>query len=350
MALEDYLNQISQNMGQAPRDRRISESFYGLNIVGRNAPIALNTENHGYTFFTRPCMNLSYDNLAVDRLMSNLLMENPDSMQRMIRAYLDPMAHRNDLKCPGVDPLNPFIPLLSNNLISLTGWEDFTLGTFTSTPGVYREAYSYVDDIPYSYGTYDLTGTFRNLTGDPITFMMLVWGWYQGLVYEGRLMPYPELVMLNEIDYNTRIYRLVMDSTRTYVTRIAATGASFPMTAPIGNAFNFTGDGSESPFQTANDQVSISFRCMGFTYYDHILIYEFNDLVEDFNPLMRADNRDRAMQELKPWEKEYFNYRSYPRINPLNMKLEWWTSKADYEQAKAGVIRQSNTSAVEASQ
>lgn len=341
MALEDYLRQIAQNAGLAPRDRTIADSFYGINILGRNAPIALNTENHGFTFFTRPCMNLSYDNLSVDRLLSNLLMENQDSMQRMIRAYLDPLAHQNDLVCPGVDALNPFISILSNNLVSLSGWDDFTIGTHTSSPGLYREVYSYVDDVPYQYQSYDLQASFRNISGDPITFLFLVWCWYMGLVYEGRLMPYPELVLLNELDYCTRIYRLITDSTRTYVTRIGACGAAFPISAPISSIFNFSGDGSESPFTTVQENISVNFRCMGFTYFDHILVFEFNQLMEDFNPLMRENARASEMQELKPWEREYFSHRSYPRINPTTMKLEWWTTKAYYESQRGGILRQS---------
>jgi hypothetical protein len=339
MALDDYLNQISRNIGQAPRDRTISDSFYGLNIVGRNAPIAVNTENHGFTFFTRPSLNLSYDNLAVDRVLSNLLMENPYSVQRMIRCYLDPRLPLQGITSPGVDNLNPFIPLLSNNLISLSGWPDFTLNTQTTQPGLYREAYSYVDDVPYNYESFDIQASFRNISGDPISFMFLLWGWYMGLVYEGRLMPYPDHVLYNRVDYNTRIYRLIMDKTRTYVTRIGACGASFPMTAPIGNIFNFEGDGSETPFTTANDQISVNFRCMGFTYYDHILIYEFNTVGELFNASMRDGERQRNMVKLHPAEREYFNYHAYPRINEATMELEWWVFKNYYESQKGNVLR-----------
>lgn len=337
MALDEYLAQIARNLGQSPRNKAISNAFYGLNITGRNGPIPVNTENHGYTFFTRPALNLSYDNLIVDRVMSNLLVEEPHSVQRMVRALLDPELKKSGLNTPGVDHLNPFIPLLSNNLISLSGWPDFTLNTHTSQPGLYREAYSYVDDVPYNYETFDLQASFRNLSGDPISFMLLMWGWYMGLVYEGRLMPYPDYVLYNEIDYNTRIYRLIMDKSRRYVTRIGATGASFPMAAPIGNIFNFEGDGSETPFPTANDQITVSFRCMGFTYYDNILVHEFNRLGEMYNIQMRDYNRPSEMQLLHPAEREYFNYSAYPRINPLNMELEWWVEKELYAKEVANV-------------
>ena len=341
MAVDDYISRITRNIGQMPMDQSISNSFYGLNIVGRNAPIPGNTENHGYTFFTRPAMNMSYDNLVVDRVLSNLLQENRYSVQRMIRLYLDPWLEKEGIESPGVDNMNPFIPLLSNNLVSLSGWPDFTLQTQSTAPGLYRESYSYIDDVPYNYEVYSLQANFRNILGDPISFMFLMWGWYMGLVYEGRIMPYPEMVMNNEIDYQTRIYRLIMDKSRTYVTRIGATGASFPVVAHIGNIFNFEGDGSESPFTTVNDQISMSFQCMGFTYYDHILIYEFNTLGEMRNPNMREELREEKMHKLSPFEKEFFNYHAYPRINEMTMELEWWVFKHVYEDERDNIIRNS---------
>ncbi|QBX32245.1 virion structural protein [Pseudomonas phage PA1C] len=338
MALSDYLTQITQNIGMSPRDRSIEDSFKGLNITGRNNAISLNTENHGYTFFTRPLLNLAEDNCMVDRRLSMILNPNPQSIERMVRAYLDPRAHSagGTAWCGGVDPLNPFIPLLSNNLISLTGWEDFTINLGTTTPGVYRDVMSYVDDVPYQYNTYDLQATFRNIAGDPITWMFKIWLVYMGLNREGRILPYPDLLMLNEYDANTRIYRLVMDSTKTFVTRIAACGAALPMNAPTGQIINFTGDGAETPFQTASDQLNFSFRCMGMTIYDHILIYEFNDLVETFNPLMRDNNRGRLTQKLRQHEKKWFNFQAYPYINSANMELEWHVPKSIYDQMAGG--------------
>ena len=338
MALTDYLKQISQNIGMSPRDQSIDDSFKGLNITGRNNAISLNTENHGYTFFTKPLLNLSDQNCMVDRRLSQVLNPNALSIGRMVRAHLDPRAHKNGGTswCAGVDPLNPFIPLLSNNLISLTGWEDFTLNLATTTAGVYRDAMSYVDDVPYQYNTFDLQATFRNISGDPISWMFYIWLVYMGLSREGRTLPYPDLLLLNEYDANTRIYRLVMDSTKTFVTRIAACGAALPMNSPTGQIMNFTGDGSETPFQTASDQLNFSFRCMGMTIYDHILVYEFNDLVETFNGLMKDGNRGRLTVKLQQHEKQWFNFLAYPYINPANMELEWHVSEQTYRERVGG--------------
>lgn len=341
MTTASYLDQIALNAGMPLRDRAISNTFYGLDPVGRNAPIPVNRENHGYTFFTRPMMNMSYNNLIVNRVLSNLLSENPKSLSRMIRATFDPyhqLADYANFRSEGIDNLNPFIPLLSNNLISLSGWPDFTLNTHTSQPGLYREAYSYVDDIPYNYEVFDLQASFRNLSGDPISFMMLMWGWYMGLVYEGVIMPYPELILLNEIDYNTRIYRLIMNADKTHVTRIGATGAAFPITAPIGNIFNFEGDGSQTPFTTANDQISVNFRCMGFIYYDNILVYQFNRTMEIFNANMSDRNRENYYVKLHRSERDYFRYSVYPRINPETMELEWWVDKTLYNNERGNIF------------
>lgn len=343
MALSDYLDQISRNSGQAPRDVTVKNSFANLSILGKNAPINLNTENNGYTFFTRPCMNLAYDNVMVDRRLSQLLVENVDSIERAIRSYLDPWGQWNGLKSSIVDPLNPFIPLLSNNLISISGFPDMTTNVATTTPGIYRDVSIYIDDVPYQYEAYDIQASFRNIAGDPITYLSYMWQTYGKAVREGICMPYPEMIFLNEADYNTRIYRLVMDSTRTYVYRIMACGAAIPTAAAVGVNASFSGDGPESPFTTANEQITIPFRAVGFTVYDHILIYEFNTLVEMFNPWMRDENRNngRLMHKLNPWEKEYFNaVNKYPWINPITMELEWWIKIEQYNQEVNGNINQ----------
>ncbi len=353
MSLDKYISEISRNLGRSDRNRILHDSFRGINIIGRNAPIPLNTENHGFTFFTRPTMNMHRENLMVDRVLSTLLAQDPFSVQRSIRAYFDPFAHRrggaeDGIIAPSVDTRNPFINLLGNNLVSLSGLQDFVINTHTSTPGIYRESYSYVDDIPYNYTTYDFQCTFRNIIGDPITYMMLMWGWYMGLIYEGRIMPYPQFIINRVIDYQTRVYRLITDPSRTYVTRIAAVNAAFPLTAPTGNIFNFSGDGSETPFTTSSEQITVNFRGIGFTQYDYILVYEFNELVRKFNPLMNEEDLERGrrsggytsgnMVKLQGHEREYFNYDAFPWIVETTMELEWWVDRVTYERDVSNIV------------
>ncbi len=358
---------VSRFSGLGALSQSTANSFIGINHRGLGNPLPANTDSHGLTFFTRPRMNLSYDNLAMDRKLSMLLTEDQSSLPRAIRVLLDPKGEEDVYTVEGrkvvrsvtsklVDTRNPFIPLLTNNLISLTGWPDPVVAYFDSTPGPHREVYSIVDDAIDNYGAYDLTATFRNVAGDPITLLFNVWIRYMSLVYQGRLMPYPDAVLENELDYNTRIYRLVLDPSRQYVQKIAACGAAFPVSSAMGSAFDFS---SDSPFVSDRaTQISIPFHCNGAEYQDPILIREFNDIVFLFNsdmaavslynddPIARRRNeragvsaRAGKMVKLKKEELRYFNYYGYPYIHPRSLELQWWVYRTDYD----AIMRQINT-------
>ena len=66
----------------------------GFNYLRRGQPMVLNTrDNMGFTFFTRPILNLTYDNLSnVDSLVS--LRNAPEnSIPSYVRATLDSWSH-----------------------------------------------------------------------------------------------------------------------------------------------------------------------------------------------------------------------------------------------------------------
>jgi hypothetical protein len=215
--------------------------------------------------------------------------------------------------------------------------------TYTSRAGVQKEEFSMVDSTAKMYQAFDLSCNFRNIVGDPIGYMFHVWTQYASLVRTGTFDPHPEMILENEIDYNTRIYRLILDPSRTYVLRIGACGAAFPTTNSIGSTFNYATD---KPFNRDTDQLSITFRAMGAMYYDPLLIRQFNRTVMMFNPAMftTAGNdrgssddpngdelRKSTMVKLNAVEKPMFNYQGYPRINPYTSELEWWVPKSDYD-------------------
>lgn len=272
--------------------------------------------------------------------MGPLLTKQAASIQRVIRMYLDPRLGASDsaLQSPFVDNKNAFMPLLTNHCISCTGWQDVLLDTYTSQPGAYREVYTQTDGVFKNYTTYDISATFRSMPGDPILQLMLFWEFYQAAVFEGKLIPYPDFLVQNEIDYNTRIYRLVLDQSKQYVQKIACTGASFPINAPIGNSFNFE---SDQPINMANKEITIQFKSVGARYMDDIVVHDFNKVVGIFNPDMRSSDmtKSKTMVKIHMSELHVFNNMGYPYIEPNTKELQWYVPIADYNRMMGSYSR-----------
>lgn len=305
----------------------IGDNFYGINHRQTPNAIQINKDYFGMAFITRPRLNLSTENLRAVRQLTPLLNSNSDSIQRIIRCLLDPMLARKGINSQFVDNQQAFIPILTNSLLSMSGWPDVNLPTMTSQEGVYKEAFSMADGVTANYSTYDIQASFRNMPGDPITSLFLIWVHYASLVYQGVMVPYPEFIVENEIDYMSRIYRLVLDSTKTFVKKIGANGACFPLSSPIGASFNFSHD---KPINDSNDQISIPFRCIGAMYQDDILVAEFNKTTELFNDALKDSSRASHYVKIPIDALAIFNNRGYPRINTRTYELEWWVSKDEY--------------------
>lgn len=320
------INRISRHSGYGDLGATMQDALYGINHRGAGNAIPGNSDHYGLTFFTRPRLNLSYDNVLASRQLMPLLTDDSTSLKRAIRVMLDPEGAKRGITSPLVDNHSAFLPILTNTLLSLNGWPDVTVDAFTSKEGRYKEAYSMVDSAVRYYSTFDATAAFRNIAGDPITLLFNTWIHYASQVYEGVMSPYPDSIIENEIDYNTRIYRLILDPSRLYVQKIAACGAAFPMASPLGTAFNFS---SEQPVNNENEQISVPFRCMGAEYLDPIIVEEFNKVVGVFNPTMaESEGREPRFRstyyKVDTRTKNFFNYRGYPRIDPKTMELEWW--------------------------
>ncbi len=335
---KEAVDKLLQQMPIGPVSNAIGNAFYGINHRVTPGAIQINKDFHGLTFFTRPAMNFSTVNLRTQRVMTPFLTNQASSLPRIIRCLLDPRlgygtpttqanGGNSGITSPLVDNQQAFIPILTNSLLSINGWPDVIAQTYTAPEGVYKESYSFVDGTTQNYGAYDITATFRNMPGDPITAMFLAWVRYASMVFEGLLVPYPDFIIENEIDYQTRIYRLVLDNTKTKVQKIAACGAAFPMSSPIGASFNYEHD---RPINNANDQISIPFRCIGAMYNDDILISEFNKTVVLFNNGMDDSTRSTGYTMVPLAALTIFNYKGYPRINPDTYVLEWWVDNDTY--------------------
>jgi hypothetical protein len=197
------IRDISLESGIGDLSTMMQNLFYGINTKGTLSPIPANSDHHGLTFFTRPRLNLSYHNIISDRRMSGLAVSDKFSLKRAIRAYLDPVSNRGIgtstvgglysvngsnaevVDSPIVDPLNPFIPLLSGTCLSISGWPDEMGRTFVSDEGVMGEQYVLMDDRPWNYSNFSISANFKNIIGDPISLLFHNWVVYAKLVHAG---------------------------------------------------------------------------------------------------------------------------------------------------------------------
>ena len=328
----------------------ITNSIFGINHMQTPLPVPQNRDGYGYTFFTRPQLNLQRANCLKDIRFKQLLGTEEFTPFRMLRCYLDPRLqnYQNNtdyagdpmgVDCRLVDPFSPFISILSNHLVSLSGFPDKMSPVYKSPEGQYREVQSMVDGANHVYGAYNISTTFRNSPGDPITKIFEFWEDYQSLVFEGVLVPYLDVMLAGLIDYNTRIYRFTTDRTKRYVTGLACTGASFPTSLPKGQQYDYNTD---KPYNDANNQMTYQFESNGAWFDNPIIIWAFNKVMGAFNPSMRTVEDRRSDMVLIPAEvMEYFNCRAYPRIDPATRRLEWYVTRtyyqAIYEMAKGAI-------------
>jgi len=354
--IRDFLDIAKVEGGYGKTSSAIINMLHGINHRGAGNIVPASTDSPGFTFFTKPNLNLSYDNVVGSRRLSYLLSDDSRSMATAIRCMLSPLVGNsmlrtlqkavetrdgtwnmslvNDMtegrkrlpRSDIIDDRMPFIPMLSNSLLNLSGWPDFQIDVYSSKEGLRKEVVSWVDSIGDIYTSFDLNATFRSMEGDPITTLFATWMEYATRVAEGTMVPYANMIIENEIDYQTRIYRFVMDPTRTYIRRTADCGIAYPTAVPTGSIYDYN---SDSMRPEASKEISVRFTCSGMRYNDPITVYNFNTLVGIFNPLMRDTHREAMMVKLSASEKRMFNYRGYPRISPDN-ELEWWVMTEDY--------------------
>ena len=315
-----------------PLKTAIGKNLTGFNHRQTPTNIPYNKDVQGLTFFTRPQLNLRGPNVRNVRTLYPLLNTNETSIQRYVRCTLDPRLMVGDeymppMTCPWVRNEHAFISVLTNNIMSVSGWDDLTTPVFTSDRGNYNEAYCQVDGILDNYEVSDMDVTFRNLKGDVIIYLFYVWMRYQSYVFEGKMVPYPDMLVENRLDYMTRMYRLVLDPTKTFVTKIAATGLVFPIGLSIGQFFDFN---EETPFNEQTKEITVRFKVIGKIYLEDILIKEFNETVKIFNPIMKDKTREAQMQKIPMALLQLFNHEGFPRINPNNDELEWWLPNTQY--------------------
>lgn len=319
-----------RSVGQGNLNARINAALWGLNALPTPMALMHNTDQYGYVFFTRPTLNLAYDNCIATnaREFVALLDKDPASAARVFRAILDPYGSKN-YPSTSIDPEQVFIALLSATCMSLSGWPDPNVDTYTSTGGAYKESWTMYDGTVKLLGKYTLNASFLNTTNDPISNLFALWITYGANVLDGTMNPSAAAIVQRYLDYQTRIYRIVMDYTYTKVQKIAVAEVAVPTTYSLGASFDFD---RTHPRNEQLDTISVSFETSGVRYNDPITITEFNDSVIIMNPSMADGVRQAVMTRVPISQKVYFNCAMYPRIDPYTRIFEWWIKTSKYNE------------------
>lgn len=348
------------------KEQSLTNPLMGFNHMMANNPIPVNREFGALTFFTRPDFNLCYDNLTASRRFSNMAMQPKSSLDYSILAALDPDfelgfddspilgngRRKNRLGEPfnsdiPFDNLQAFIPLLSTQLMSLSGLPDENIDFWFSEEGLMREQWGMADSTHLVNNNYGVSSTFTNPYGNMIMKTMSVWLEYMSGIKSGIFKPKIRNSMQRRIDYQSRIYGIKYDALGNLI-RFWTACIVMPTN---NNAGTMAQVDNSRPFTTEDSNVSIQWQAIGCRYDDPTYMDAFNKVVGMFNPDMLPHPSSFERGEFIPYGRErlvrlipeflpLFNYYGFPHIDSIRRKVTWWVYQSDYQRIlkKAGLI------------
>lgn len=312
------------------------DSLYGFDNI-RNTLYMPEMEGHGYTFITRPKLNLSSPSLRSDRILSMLDTLDPQVINFAIRAMLDTrfigMNNISVSHSQFYNHLNPFMAILTNRLVSLNGWPDPTIDVETTEGGFFSESITYPKGHDQLTRNYDISATFSDVQGSIIHILFLMWTRWIHLANRGKVTAYIEDIENRRMCFTSSIYRFVMDPSNRYITKWAKATGCFPRSVPTGAYFNY--DANASNVDVAMN-LSIPLTVAGkVEYMDPIILKEFNMIIENRAPsIVRQTPAYGKLRML-------LNFRCLPYIDIVTgmNELQWMY---DSDEQGIGQILQDN--------
>ncbi|AWN08941.1 virion structural protein [Salmonella phage SPAsTU] len=363
--LTGWNDRIRLTLGLGLAAQRVTNPYMGFNHMMASNPTPVNREYGGITLVTRPDFNLCFDNIANSRKMSNMASQPKSSLDYSILAALDPDfelgfsdspmykgRRRNRLGTPFLkdimfDNLQAFIPLLSTQMMSLSGMPDQSVDNWMSNEGLMREQWGMVDSTHEINNQYSMSMSLNNPYGNPIMRMMGVWLEYMSGVKMGKFKPKMRNSIQRRIDYQSRMYGFKYDALGN-ITRFWTACVAWPMNDNAGQMANVD---NSKPQMSDDTTINLNWQCIGARFDDPLYMEMFNLTVAMFNPDMApqpgtvssgnfvpvaADQLVPIPPQLLP----LFNYYGYPHIDSLRRKLTWYVYQADYQHIlkRAGLL------------
>ena len=328
--LSTMMDRVSLAAGRGSASQSYRDQISGINMLNIHPTTPMSKERAGLTFFTRPKLNLSDANLRAWPQFYDIIADQTQmSLLSIIRSLLDPVGCWNaDKSSPLIDNFSPFIPWLTNSMISQSGWPETLVGTYTSAEGNHHEAYTIIDDTIKNLRVWSLNSSHRNMPGNFIGMLLYIWVAAASLTFEGDMVPYPDSIRNRRRNYNSRIYRFSTDDKMQYIEEWWST-IVFPYMAPTAVNANYSID---NPFNTENQPVSVSWQCSACETYDPRVLADFNRVSIYFNPYLHPSVRDKYMKKVDIDQWPRFNYKCYMLINVDTKEIERYVSLDVYNQ------------------
>jgi len=291
--------------------------LYGLSPYHTTVLPQLNDDDKTYVFFTRPDMNLSGTNAKRDRKTVGILKDS-NSVHKYTRLLLDQYANMSE-QSNVLDKHNPFMPIFSNTLETLSGFPDIVMESWLSKTGIRKDQFGYADGYDRIHYSFELDATFTNVIDEPVAHIVSTWMRYMSNVRSGIFLPHRHNYLARRIDYQTAIWVIVTNKNKR-IKKIAKT-IGYPIADPQGRFFNYSR--TESKISTGS-KLNTRFKCFGVDYNDPILLVEFNAIMMAAHPKIRdmVIKGGKEMVEVPDKFKSLFNYRSYPFIDLRYNTLE----------------------------
>ena len=283
------------------------------------AIVPTNSMHRGFTFITRPRLNLTGANLHQNSILNTLHNSNERAVSFMIRALLDTRLSRGDpltlgnippgqtktdeviefstsaANSPLFDPCNPFFVPLMNGLVGISGFPDFVLEPETSQGDFHGGDFTYAKGSDMMNRTQELSLEFRDIGGSIILSCFYYWCLYIALQAKGEVAAYPDDIYERRLNYTVSIYRFITDLTGRQVQWWAKATGCFPRSAPVGGIFNISQ--GEVDIASARN-FTIPFTANDVKVNDVGTLFDFNQLVEryqnrinDPNTFVSLDNK-----------------------------------------------------------
>jgi hypothetical protein len=326
---EDYIKSIIDTSTFSKyEDVQLLNALRGHSNIPITSMPQMESDDMMFVYFTRPNLNLSDLSLSRNRRYQHHTSKEPNEMNNLIRATLSPYEVKMGLVSNIANTNSPFIPMLSNTLLELSGMPDEVIKSWDSPAGMVGEQWGHANSTIEFKGSIEINLTFQSIAGGPVAKLFDVWTTYESDVRYGRLMPHPYCIASRETDYFSAIYILILNA-NFKIKHIAKT-RGYPIANPKGEKFTYRrGEDVSGKYPTFQTR----FKCYGVDYDDPALLQEFNTSMMAFNSDIKSTvlSSDKSVVEVPAKFKALFQNECYPYIDLRYNTLEFLLPTSKFE-------------------